>query len=115
MTIAIGTRIAYMWDSYQITVEIEAADHPVMIVVITLPIGVLELIGSVTRSGRVLHIDRAHVQGLAPGAIGRAGLNAIGRKLLEEADVDEIVIQGGARTTGRNKGRLPRPIRFPHG
>jgi hypothetical protein len=55
------------------------------------------------------------VQGLTPGALGRAGLNAIGRKLLEEADVDQIVIQGGARTTGRGKGRRPRPFRFPKG
>jgi hypothetical protein len=103
-----------MWDSVAISIEIEAADHPVMIVTIALPIGVVELIGSVKRIGRVLHIDGTHVQGLAPGLLGRAGLNAIGRKLLEEADVDQIIIQGGARTTGRNKGRAPRPIYFPH-
>jgi hypothetical protein len=102
-----------MWSPDQIEVEIDEADHPVMIVTITVPTGVLELIGSVVRVGRVLQVDGAHVQGLSPGALGRAGLNAIGRKLLEEADVDEIVIQGGARTTGRNKGRRPRPIRFP--
>ena len=84
-----------------------------MIVRVAVPVGVLELIGSFSRIGRVLHIEGAHVQGLAPGALGRAGLNAIGRKLLKEPDVDEIVIQGGARTTGRNKGRLPRAIRFP--
>ena len=104
-----------MSKSDQITVEIEVADHPVMIVTITVPIGVIEMIGSVARRGRVLYLDRVHVQGLRPGVLGRAGLNAIGRKLLEEADVDEIVIQGGARTTGRNKGKLPRPIRFPNG
>jgi hypothetical protein len=104
-----------MWTSDQINIEIEAADHPVMIVTVTTPIGTIEIIGSVTRRGRVLRLDRVHVQGLAPGALGRAGLNAIGRKLLEEADVDEIVIQGGARTTGRNKGKQPRPIRFPNG
>jgi hypothetical protein len=72
------------------------------------------MIGSFSRIGRVLRVDGAHVQGLAPGALGRAGLNAIGRKLLEEADVDQIVVQGGARTTGRNKGERPRPIRFPN-
>jgi hypothetical protein len=103
-----------MWNNEEIILEIEAADHPVMIVLITLPVGELELIGSVKRIGRVLYLDGVHVQGLAPGAIGRAGLNAIGRKLLEEADVDEIIIQGGTRTTGRTRGRVPRPIRFPH-
>jgi hypothetical protein len=102
-----------MWTADDITVEIDLVEHPVMIVRITVPIGVLEVAGSISRTGRVLYIDGAHVQGLAPGAVGRTGPNAIGRKLLEEADVDQIVIQGGARTTGRNKGARPRPIRFP--
>ena len=102
-----------MWGVDDIAVEIDLVDHPVMIVRITVPVGTLEVIGSVSKIGRILHIDGAHVQGLAPGALGRAGLNAIGRKLLEEADVNEIVIQGGARTTGRSKGARPRPIRYP--
>ena len=107
-----------MWGVDDIAVEIDLVDHPVMIVRITVPVGTLEVIGSVSKVGRTLRIDGAqfpmlNVQGLAPGALGRAGLNAIGRKLLEEADVDEIVIQGGARTTGRNKGARPRPIRYP--
>lgn len=75
--------------------------------------GKLTLIGSVSIVGRTMRIDRVHVEGLTVGALGRAGLNAIGRKLLELADVDEIIVQGGARTTGRTKGKAPRPIRFP--
>ena len=81
--------------------------------VITTPVGTLSLIGSISIVGRVMRIDRAHVEGLKIGALGRAGLNAIGRKLLEVAYVDEIIIQGGTRTTGRTKGKAPRPIRFP--
>ena len=104
-----------MWTSDLITVEIEAVDHPVMIVTITTPAGTIEIIGSVTRRGRVLHLDQVHVQGLAPGSLGRAGLNAIGRKLLAEADVDQIIVQGGTRTTGRNKGKRPKRLRFPSG
>ncbi len=102
-----------MWSLHDIHVEIDAADHPVMIVVVTTPAGRIDLIGSVRRSGRALVIDDAHVQGLTAGALGRRGLHAIGRKLLAEADVDEILIQGGTRTTGRTKGRAPRVIRFP--
>ena len=101
------------WTPAQISVEIEDVDHPVAMVVIGTPAGEIRLIGSLSIVGRVLHIDAAHVGGLAAGALGRAGLNAIGRKLLEVADVDQIVIQGGARSTGRNKGKVPRPIRFP--
>lgn len=104
-----------MWNADEIVVEIDLVDHPVMIVRITVPVGTIEIIGSCSLIGRVLHVDRVHVQGLSPGALGRAGLNAIGRKLLEEADVDQIIIQGGARSTGPNKGKRPRTIRFPKG
>jgi hypothetical protein len=97
----------------QISIEIEDVDHPVAVAVITTPAGTLSLIGGISIVGRVMRIDRAHVEGLTIGALGRAGLNAIGRKLLEVADVDEIIIQGGTRTTGRAKGKVPRPIRFP--
>jgi hypothetical protein len=102
-----------MWTSDQIIVEIEEAEHPEIVVSVMTPIGVLRLMANVSIIDRVLSMDRAHVEGLKPGALGRTGLNAIGRKLLELADVDEIVIQGSDRTTGRNTGTIPRPIRFP--
>jgi hypothetical protein len=102
-----------MWPTNRISVEVDDAEHSVAVLVITTPAGTLSLIGSISIVGRVMRIDRAHVEGLKRGALGRAGLNAIGRKLLELADVDEIVIQGGTRTTGRTKGKVPRPIGFP--
>ena len=97
----------------EITVEIHEVDGQIMLVEIKGPSFRLELIGEVFLSGRRLHVKKAHIQGASPGAIGRAGLNVIGRKLLSEADVDELVIQGGTRTTGRAQGRTPRPFRFP--
>jgi hypothetical protein len=102
-----------VWTTDQISIEIEDVDHPVAVCVIATPVGTLSLIGSISIVGRAMRIDRAHVEGLSVGALGRTGLNAIGRKLLEVADVDEIIIQGGTRTTGRTKGKVPRPIRFP--
>jgi hypothetical protein len=102
-----------MWSEADITLEIDEVDEDVMIVVIATPVGKLQIIGNITRIGRVLHVRKAHVDGLHPGALCRAGLNAIGRKLLEEADVDQIIIEGGTRTTGQNAGRPPRPFRFP--
>ena len=101
-----------MWAPDEISIEIEDVDHHVAVVIITTPAGTLSLIGGISIVGRMMRIDRAHVEGLEIGALGRAGLNAIGRKLLEVADVDEIIIQGGTRTTGRTRGKVPRPIRF---
>jgi len=103
-----------MWESDQIIVEIDDAELSEIVVIIMTPMGVLRLMANVSIIDRTLRIDRAHVEGLKPGALGRAGLNAIGRKLMELADVDEIVVQGSTRTTGRNPGNKPRPIRFPH-
>jgi hypothetical protein len=94
-------------------VEVEEAEGSIIQAVVETPAGPLRLLASVAIVGRVLLLDGAHVGGLAPGAIGRAGLNAVGRKLLEVADVDQIIIQGSARTTGKRKGNIPRPIRFP--
>ena len=103
-----------MWSTDDITIEIEDAEDSLMVVAITTPAGIVRICGSVTVAGRVLHVDAAHVGGLKPGDLGRVGLNAIGQKLLVEADVDEIVIQGGARTSGKYRGKIPRAIRFPH-
>jgi hypothetical protein len=145
-----------MWDLDAIHIEIELAEHPVMIVNITTPAGQISLLGSVSIVGQILHIDKAHIDGLRPGKLGRAGLNAIGRKLahvpakwtrfadkehaphkesrahsrsdlsisgsispgcalLDVADVEEIIIQGATRSTGKYKGKIPRPIRFRRG
>jgi hypothetical protein len=102
-----------MWSNTQITIEIEDCEHPVILVKIVTPAGTVDLVGEVAIDGRIMKIDGAHVGGLSPGKLGRAGLNAVGRKLLEVADVDEILIQGGARSTGRRPGTVPRIIRFP--
>jgi hypothetical protein len=102
-----------MWTEADVTVEIDEADDDVMLAVITTPVGEFRIIGNIVRIGRVLHVQKAHVGGLYPGALGRAGLNAVARKLLVEADVEEIIFEGGTRTTGKNAGRPPKPFRFP--
>lgn len=102
-----------MWSADQIEIEIELVDGSVMIVAITTPVGVMEVCAKISKVGNTLHVVMAHVEGLEPGRLGRSGLNAIGRKILAEAGVEEVIIEGGARTTGRNKGRPPRVIRFP--
>jgi hypothetical protein len=97
-----------------IIVSIEEADHPSVIVRIETPWGTIDLLGEVARVGRELRVTNAHVQGLHPGALGRVGLNAIARRLIEVADVESIVVEGAPRTTGARKGHRPRPFRFPN-
>jgi hypothetical protein len=103
-----------MWSLDQIAIDLLQVEGPVMIVKVITPVGAIEVIGGVHRVGRVLHVVGAHVQGLSPGVLGRAGLNAIGRKLLKEADVDKVIIEGGTRTTGARCGKRPPLFRFPN-
>lgn len=102
-----------MWSPDQITIEIEDAEQNTAMVRINTPAGCIDVIAEVSIGEGRLTLEGAHVQGLEPGKLGRSGLNAIGSKLMAEADVREIVVHGGTRTTGRKKGTKPRPIRFP--
>jgi hypothetical protein len=105
-----------MWTSDQITItleEIDTHEPPVALMKISTPVGDLRLLALIVFDDDTLHMKDAHIEGLHAGACGRAGLNAIGRKLLEVANVSKIVIQGGIRTTGRNPGRRPKIFRFP--
>jgi hypothetical protein len=101
-----------MWTEADIEIDIAQVAGNLVLVTVRMPVGVVELMGDVRIEGRVLHIGGAHIDGLWPGALDRAGLNAIGRKILEVADVDEIVLQGSARATGRYRGKVPRRVRF---
>ena len=103
-----------MWRPDEIDIELEVVDGPVALVRIRAPAGILHLIGIISLVGRVLVIDKAHIEGPGRGSIGRVGLNAIAVKMMVEADVDEIVVQGSTRTTGRNRGRPPWLFRYPH-
>src|SRR5262249_38556597 len=111
-----------MCDVDQIVVEAPLSElsedgTTTMLIRVTAPGVVIEILGSVSIVDRALRIDRAHIDGASPGRVGRAGLNAIGRKLLQLANeiehVESILIQGSTRATGRNAGKRPRPIRFP--
>jgi hypothetical protein len=102
-----------MWESGCISIEVSVVDEEVMLVEIATPVGTMEVLGNVTRVGRVLYIRKADMDGLYRGALGRSGLNAICQKIMEEADVDQIVIEGGTRSTGKNRGRIPKPFRYP--
>jgi hypothetical protein len=62
-----------MWSAADVEIEIEDADPPVLLVKITTPAGIVDLIGSVAIVGRVMEIDGAHIGGLAPGSLGRSG------------------------------------------
>jgi hypothetical protein len=109
-----GTRNAYMFGLEDVFIEIDTVDEDVLLVDVITPVGTVSIMGNAEFVDRVLYVRKTHVDGLTPGALCRRGLNLVGQKMLEVADVDEIVIEGGARSTGLRKGKAPRVIRFPH-
>ncbi|MBJ7417493.1 MAG: hypothetical protein JHC88_18915 [Niveispirillum sp.] len=88
------------------------SEHPVWVITARMQAGTLRLLGLIELKGRTLHVRDVHVEGLTPGALGRAGLNALGYALMEVADVDELIVQGAVRTTGARPGRRPAPFRL---
>ncbi len=105
-----------MWPVGSVSIAItEYGFGNTVLIEIETPIGRLEAVGELEQIGRTLYFRRAHVQGLHRGALGRAGLNAIGAEILREAEVDAVVVEGGPRTTGAGpkRGRRPPPFRYP--
>lgn len=105
-----------MWKPDEIEISIrdaEGGDPPIIFVEVTVPGGMVSIMGAIRIVGDTLYLDGVHIGGMQPGACGRSGLNAMGRKFLEVADVKKIVIQGSHRTTGAKPGSLPRRIVFP--
>jgi hypothetical protein len=95
-------------------IEIVELEGDILNVNITISGRQLLLIGEIAKfDDQLLELIGVHVQGLRPGELGRAGLNAIGRQLMVEARVGQIIIYGGRRSTGRKFGTIPRPIVFP--
>src|SRR5262249_2856583 len=103
----------YIMAAESISIEVVDQEGTLLEVRISGPFGMVQLIGEVRIDGRTLYFERVHMSGPGPGTVARSGLNAIGRRILEEADVDQIVVEGSTRTTGRNAGRLPKPFKYP--
>lgn len=61
------------------------------------------------REGR-LYLTQLHLQGSSAGNIGRPALWKIGKELGRQFNVKEVIIQGGKRTTGKYKGKVPSPV-----
>lgn len=95
--------------------EIEEIDGLVILIEVKTPLGRVEILGRSWLAGRTLLGAEVHLGGLSANALGAAGLNAIAQKVLKDADVDSIIIQGGVRTSGRLIGKRPREFRYPRG
>lgn len=78
--------------------------------------GTYEVIANISREGDTIIVEDAHMQGSGAGQFGETQLlNEIreaAKQFGREQGVKEVVIQGGARTSGANPGHIPPPIRI---
>ena len=101
-----------MWTSAQLSVELDAVDGTEVILHVRTPVGLVKILGTVTLTETLLDLDGVHVDGPGSGCLKMDGVYAIAQKIMEELDVQELLAQGGTRTTGRRNGKKPRRFRF---
>jgi hypothetical protein len=72
----------------------------------------IELLGFADVNGSLATLSGCHIQGPGPNTAGLSMLHEISRWVMELLDVDELRIEGAARTSGSNPGRRPTTLVF---
>jgi hypothetical protein len=103
-----------MWDAACLSFEVDAdlTDHPVVTIVVQTPDGALRIMGDLELDGSTMTLLGVHVQGAQANAVGAGNLKLLARLVIERMELDELVVEGAARTTGASPGRRPRVLRF---
>lgn len=70
------------------------------------------LLGVGALSGQIATLSGCHIQGPGPNQLGSLMLRQAAQQIMELLNVDELRIEGAARTTGANPGRRPAPLVF---
>jgi hypothetical protein len=122
-SIDLSTLDAYQYGEWAVVIEIEPADsfeseQPPSLVLYAdiyragVRYGRIDVVTSIEIRGHELWLTELHLHGLDAGALGRAGLNALAYAVMEDADVEALVGEGGARSSGRRRGHVPKPLRL---
>ncbi len=72
----------------------------------------IKLLAYLRIDGHVARIAELHVQGAGAHSLGIGGIRGLARWTMEVLDVDELRIEGAARTSGAGPGRHPAPLVF---
>ncbi len=72
----------------------------------------VELIAIAEIDSRTAMLSGCHIQGPGPNTMGLSALRHVAQWTMELLDVDELRIEGAARTSGANPGRRPTPLVF---
>jgi filamentous hemagglutinin len=73
-------------------------------------IGDLSVVTEMTQKGNQLVLNGTHIDGPGAGSSSLRQLREVARALGQQYGADEVVINGGTRTSGANPGKVPRSI-----
>ncbi|WP_245569826.1 RHS repeat domain-containing protein [Flavobacterium soli] len=90
-------------------VRIVAMEDDILIFSANIGTETVEGIANFSINEGILYLDKAHIQGSEAGKVGRKALWDMGEDLGRQFNVREVHVQGGVRTTGKYKGKLPSP------
>ncbi|MEO1483652.1 MAG: hypothetical protein AAFU77_16200 [Myxococcota bacterium] len=69
----------------------------------------LEVMFDEVAEGNKLSLRKSHIDGATPGAVGIRELKGMIREYGRERGFGQVILEGARRSTGRMKGRVPRP------
>jgi hypothetical protein len=106
-----------MWNSAAISFDLddELTVGSIGTLLVRSPAGEIRIMGEVLEFGRRVHVVEVHISGASSNVLGRTGLWALARAFAETFDVDEILVEGAARTTGARPGHRPRAFHWRRG
>lgn len=91
-------------------VKIGTSEDDIMIFTAQVGDEIIEGITNFTVKNDRLYLNQMHLQGSSAGKVGRSSLWNLAKDLGKQYNVQEVIIQGGKRTTGKYIGKVPSPI-----
>src|SRR5208282_2537574 len=92
--------------------DFEIAPGDVVLVRLARDAAEIEAAFYVRLTGRAAMLSRFDIQGAGRNTLGWTTLRTLAHSVMELLDVDELRIEGAARTSGANPGRRPTPLVF---
>lgn len=93
------------------TIRIVDRDGDVLQIVGEGPKGRIEVVAEMVRNGDTVVLRGLHADGSGPGSLGFSEIRAFAREFGRLQDAKIVEIHGARRTTGANRGKIPKPIR----
>jgi hypothetical protein len=99
-------------DSLSFVLVDDLTSDPVVTVIVQTPDGDLRFMAEIIMEGAVMTLRGFHVQDAQANAFGAGNLKVLARTMMERMNLDGLVVEGAARTTGANPARRPGILRF---